>query len=1031
MQVVNSNPISIEERPGNKNQIRRGSTLKRSILIRNRSNQNTEIQIWVEATDNKSESLLRWYNFSEKNPLKLNANELKEVELNFQIPASAKPDLYNYEIRAEAGGQYSGKILRRPQQLRILPSDTDTILRSNEPRFSIEPISSSTNPLILEPGKQIEIKASIENCSRLVDRFYLSPELTPEFTCEWYTVKYPESDLDIPGLVKETDGLELNPGRSGEITLILHPPQYTPAGNYCPTIRLISSNNEELVLLDIIYLNILSDENLDVRMHPQEQKIPQEPGKFEVDIINLGNVVRKLKIAAKDEEEIFSYSLTPSVVKILPGQVHTVALKAKPKKWWVRRWKGKPLAIPFYIELENADLNTQFIQLPQQLPQGKLIWQSRDLRLLLLLILLGLLGIGGIAFAIWWNFLKGKIPPPSPQIEKLEAIYKQNIEKDNQDNQSNQEQNITLAWDISDLEQIEKVIVIQMQDNNKTRKTHTFKGQIPNKNELNNKCEKTQIASKSTTNENKQTNRNNNLINLPKFIEEPSTETQKDLNCTNINTTATKPGNYTFKIEVFSKENPEKPVSSQITDTVTIPPATPLPLPKIDKFESAKPAYVQKNPDLSSQNNLDNDAAVSPIVLNWEISHPSNVEKFEIVGLAPDGSINSKRKTFELKDYKDSENNLLPQKIKQEGCELIPELKTEQKVKSSEKLVCNNFIVKDAEKAGDYTFKMTVIPKGGNEENAITKQTPLIKVQPIDTPQILIFSPANPTYQEPGSPIDKKIAPQSRPGFPPIRLNWQITNPSKIKELQIIGTNNGSLSEHPRYPMFKGIPYGLEKKCEKLKSQPVLNCSMVETEAIKPGSYTFKIVALLKEGENNTEIIKATEAIKIQPKFAKPSEPATPIKIASFKVNGQKVSSNPKQTFAINKQRTDATIALSWQVEKGEDIKVELLPAPGIVNTQGFIEYPLNSSPSNETITLKVTNKDGEEKVQSVVIQTVESTPPAGNQSSSTSNNDSNNNNNSGVNTPARFQRSIPTTDSATPSNPDQLSPIELPPTAE
>ena len=106
----------------------------------------------------------------------------------------------------------------------------------------------------------------------------------------------------------------------------------------------------------------------------------------------------------------------------------------------------------------------------------------------------------------------------------------------------------------------------------------------------------------------------------------------------------------------------------------------------------------------------------------------------------------------------------------------------------------------------------------------------------------------------------------------------------------------------------------LEKRCEKLKSQPVINCSMVETKAVKPGSYTFKIVALLKEGENNTEIIKATEAIKIQSKPPASPKPATPVKITSFKVNGQVASSNPKLTFVINNLRTDASIALSWHV---------------------------------------------------------------------------------------------------------------------
>ncbi|NJN10658.1 MAG: hypothetical protein HC815_22795 [Richelia sp. RM1_1_1] len=107
-------------------------------------------------------------------------------------------------------------------------------------------------------------------------------------------------------------------------------------------------------------------------------------------------------------------------------------------------------------------------------------------------------------------------------------------------------------------------------------------------------------------------------------------------------------------------------------------------------------------------------------------------------------------------------------------------------------MTCKKFIVKDAEQAGDYTFKMTVMPKRGKEENAIIKQTPLIKVKPIETPQILTFSPANPTYNELGTPNNVAVAvAASRSGFPPIRLNWQITNPSKIKELQIIGTMMG------------------------------------------------------------------------------------------------------------------------------------------------------------------------------------------------------------------------------------------------
>lgn len=228
---VTTNPLFIEDIPGASNEIKRGSNTKRTIIVKNLGDRTADVDIWIAATDNKSESILRWCTFSEKNPVSINPKESKQITLNFQVPQPAIPDLYNYEVLVEAAAQYPGKIFRRPQQLRVLPSNQDSEFGS-EPAYSIQPFTNSANPLLLKAKEKLEVKVTVENRSKRVDRYYLN---CAELARDWYTVRYPESRLNLPGLVKETDGLELNPGNKGEITLILHPPQYTPAGNYFPT----------------------------------------------------------------------------------------------------------------------------------------------------------------------------------------------------------------------------------------------------------------------------------------------------------------------------------------------------------------------------------------------------------------------------------------------------------------------------------------------------------------------------------------------------------------------------------------------------------------------------------------------------------------------------------------------------------------------------------------------------------------------------------------------------------------------------
>jgi len=1013
MQVANS-PLFIEDLSINNNEIKRGSTIRRRVIVKNLGDKRAEVDIWIEATNQKSEPLLRWYDFSEKPPLKLDPKQSIEVALYIEVPSQAAPDLYNYEILVEARAQYPDKLIRRPQQLRVLPSEQDADW-GTDPGFTLQPVTNSANPYPLHAGEQLEVKVQVENRSKRVDRFYLT---CPELNNDWFTVRYPESSLEIAGLVKEMDGLELNPNGTGEIVLLLHPPQYTPTGNYFPTIRLLSSNKEELVLLDVVYLQILPDDALNVQLHPVLRQVPDELGEFEVELTNQGNIRREIAILASDREKLFTYTPEPPLVPILPGDTQHVTLKVKSQKWWRRPFWGKGLEFKFDIELTNTIVETARVlpllpehaappALPKDLPQGTLVWKPRPWWLLWLLMLLALGTVGAIAFIIWWQFFK---PPASPKIIKFDTTKKVYEESKGE--------SISLNWYISNLSELKQVTVIRRERNQETeRNSYDFSQGIPN--ELKRKI----------------SNQKNNFC-------KPITERNiKGVSCTGIITNTRKSGDYTFQLQVvpkpsqklFSKSIQNKFSDSQETDTVKINPviSQPLPpLPKIIDLSSTKAIYEEVSigslqlsnsstrttaPNLSSDRPM-----VAPILLNWEVSSPSKLKELRIISVAPDNSINSELKRYEIR------NNLLPPELSR-FCE--PKGKLDLK----KNLICRN-VPTDARKAGDYTFKLTVVPKQGEQPSDL-KQTNTIKVLPLPLPNITDFSSTKPTYEEVGAkplqpskgqnistnsstPTTTAGLPSSRSIPTPIRLNWEITNPNQVKELKIISlASDGSInSELKRYPFFTNtLPSDLRKFCYVAQS---LVCRNVPTDAQQPGDYTFTLTVVPKQGLEEPEIAKKTATIKIKPQppqplsFPPPPPPPPPPNIVYFKVNNQEVRQKPKYVFPINKERSTVDVVLSWQVEEEEGIKVELLPAPGAVPSKGSITYSLSKPPSSETITLRVKNQAGEEKTQSVVIETSEV-----------------NRSNQPTTSPSRA--ASPGAASPSPSNSDKLSPIELPPSPD
>lgn len=770
MQTVNK-PFSIEVL-GNGNGAKRGTTIQRQVIVKNTGDRSAEVDLWIAAVDSTSEPVLRWCTFNKPNPLSIEADRQEMVELRFEIPPDATPALYHYEILVDAQSQYPDKIERRPQQLRVLPADQDTTI-DQTPVFSLHPATRSTDPAVLQAEESLTVIIRVENRSKRVDRFYVT---CLEFDQTWISVRYPDG-LETTGLGRETDGLELNPGQSGQITLIVHPPRYTPAGHYFPTVRLTSSISDDLVLLDVVYLQILPDERLDVRLHPPSRQVPREPEAFTIDLRNPGNINRQLSLQAGDRERLFRYTLNPFIVKLSPGEQQTIDLILKSKKWWRRPWRGKGLEIPFAIELANLkQLDPSPPALPQEMPQGTIVWQAHPWWRRLLLILLALGSLGAIAYLIWFHFFHKAPPPPTPKILSVENTNdpRTNQKKDYQEGYGDA---IRLDWQISHLDQIEKVVLVRLENNVETdRKTFYLGGTIPaplQQKGQSNYCKPTELEDSK----------------------QPETKINA-VNCIGMITSAQKAGNYTFELQVFAKQQDlSQPVGTLKTDTIVINPALP---PKIVEFSATKPSYSEaqvgtapsKLPSVNipaspavSANPLPAPRPVLPLTaglirLNWEINSFSQIQEVRVIGLAADGSIGSPLKRYLFVDGR------LPAEL-QPYCV------------QTTRLICQN-VPTDAAKPGDYTFKLTVIPKQASSSE-ITKATEVIKI----IPQTL--SPSDIVFSVDGQSVDQtpKFVYEVSPNRPPIEisLSWNVKQAEGLKVELLPAPGGVKLNDTLKFPL--------------------------------------------------------------------------------------------------------------------------------------------------------------------------------------------------------------------------------------
>ncbi len=659
---------------GNNQEIVPGSAPELCVSVKNRGDQNVVVDLSIEVTDRDSKALTDWID-PKRVRIAVNALESKVVNFRIEIPDSAWAFDYRYDVILDSLDEYSEYTpLIYPQILKVIPAPAALKHGGEDSAFFLTPATTSSEPKIIKAGETFEVEALIENRTNLVDRYYLvCSDLNPEF----FSVSYPEIQNQY-GLIVESDGLELNPGKQAKVKIRFHPPFSANAGNYYPTIRLASVNNPRHNLLDIVYLHVPPSYELQLELETIQDRVKDiktESGEYQLKVLNQGNIERSLLIKGRNRGwGGLNFSIDPDSQTLAPGELSRIQLLVKPiGRWWNRPFYGVGREFKFGTELEDL----RGLPLPSELPEGKLTWEPYSKRkLILAIILLSLLGLGltaAIVFAIWNAFFK---LPPTPKIAELaptKSVFKE----------ANREE-IKLNWKIKYGKSVGKVVLTQQGPDGNDVKTFDFKNGIP-----------TDLVLRNPT-------------QTDNYCELRDEDKSAALFCRGISAPARKPGQYQYTLEAYSQKELQKPASVLRTDTIKILPAG---LPSITDFVAPQAEYFVGQPIGSTP----------PVLLSWEVANPTQIANLKLVGIAQDGASATKLIQF------DFQNSKIPQPL-QSLCKL------------GSSLLCRN-VPMQVTKPGLFTFRLTVEPKQGGESKTLSKTTDAVRIKLIPKPVTVPLRP--------------------------------------------------------------------------------------------------------------------------------------------------------------------------------------------------------------------------------------------------------------------------------------------------
>jgi hypothetical protein len=434
LKVILNPPARLESTPGE------SVTLYVSLI--NQGEQGAVIDIFI---DRMTQPLTQWCP-SPRQQVALDPKQGCEVSFQFDIPANALPGDYSYTVVVDAPEHYPEETpIHYQGKLEVLVKER-SVKHIDGPIFSLSPATSPDKPLLIQTGQPQKLFIKIDNRSSRVDRFRLT---CLDLDQKWFTVQYPCTTLSEIGIVSKSDGLELNPRTQGEITVEFHYPKDMPAGQYSPTLQLLSDNLREQVFLDLVYLEVKPKLNLTVALETILGKVKNSPGQYRLTLTNQGNSIRELAVSASslDEMEGCKYICEPSSVNLLIGETAAINLTVHPNQKWRRPFFGFGLELPFKINLQDL----QALPTPEKLPTGMLIWKARPWWQFLLWLLAGVGALSGLGFLIWFVFFKPAPPVILEEFKPDSASYTEGGR-------------VRLNWTIANADQLNQLVISSAQD---------------------------------------------------------------------------------------------------------------------------------------------------------------------------------------------------------------------------------------------------------------------------------------------------------------------------------------------------------------------------------------------------------------------------------------------------------------------------------------------------------------------------------------------------------------------------------------
>lgn len=337
-------------------------------------------------------------------------------------------------------------------------------------------------------------------------------------------------------------------------------------------------------------------------------------------------------------------------------------------------------------------------------------------------------------------------------------------------------------------------------------------------------------------------------------------------------------------------------------------------------------------------------------ILNWQISHPRQVEALIVRTLTAEGALVGEPQSYDL-------SGSLP-------VELLAYCS-----QTRQRLICQN-VPTQVRQPGQYRFEITLLPKASLNLPPVQATSSLVTLTQRPMPIALELVPQQVIYSELGTPVSANTPTLAPPVTGNgVELSWIVTHPEVLQDLLLVvrqpgGTTLGGRRfslRNPENPNQITLPEELQPFCQLGQR---LVCQGVPTGMTTVGQYQFELTPIpLGLGDTEAPITKTSEVVEIQPR---------PIAITAFRINGREAE--PKYLVPVEPGRPIPGFQLDWQVEGGSTTQVELLPSPGTVGKSGSLRLPLPPT-GTTTLTLRVSDGQNPPIVRAVTFETFNPNP--------------------------------------------------------